>query len=257
MEELSTCTACPVVIAIDEHNEIYKALLEDNHFFRHFTIASGYLSGVRIFSSLVSLRFAHLLQRRMFGLLSGSAHSKFELSLQSSLRPWLRSIRPLEPDMFEAACFGSDPVRPSLHPLGVCSDLIQIIPLPQALDHKLAAAATGRTPRNIVFLEVYLAQNPGKDIADWTIEYADFLMDEFSKWFNKQTAHDQSRALAFLEWHFLPSTGNNPGIGAFAFFVRYFPVGYSHGLQASCGMPGLSTAQRLIGSSRPVMLPPW
>ena len=46
MEEFQAVTLRPVVFIVDEHNEIYKLQKEYTPFFRHFTIATGYLTGV-------------------------------------------------------------------------------------------------------------------------------------------------------------------------------------------------------------------
>lgn len=57
MGELQALTARPVAIMIDEHNEIYKFRMETNSFFRHFTISTGYLAGVRAVSMVVASDF--------------------------------------------------------------------------------------------------------------------------------------------------------------------------------------------------------
>jgi hypothetical protein len=46
MIELGTQTQRPVLYAVDEHNEIWKAGLEKNSFLRHFMIETGLCSGV-------------------------------------------------------------------------------------------------------------------------------------------------------------------------------------------------------------------
>ena len=113
INELQSLVSQPVVIVVDEHNEIFKVQKETDVFFRQFTISTSYLSGV----CARPHRRSDSSQRRMFAILSGSAHSRFEGSLQSSLRGWLRHIRPLEPDMFEQACFGGAAQKVRASPL--------------------------------------------------------------------------------------------------------------------------------------------
>jgi hypothetical protein len=56
IEEFQVVTLRPVVFIVDEHNEIYKLQKENTPFFRHFTIATGYLTGVRG-NSFLNFRF--------------------------------------------------------------------------------------------------------------------------------------------------------------------------------------------------------
>ena len=61
MEEFQMVTLRPVVFIVDEHNEIYKLQKENTPFFRHFTIATGYLTGVRSISFRASYIVTSLL----------------------------------------------------------------------------------------------------------------------------------------------------------------------------------------------------
>lgn len=91
---------------IDEHNEIFVANLQLSPMFRPFTIMTDLLSGVRFLNPSLRLHVkTFLLQIRTVSILSGSAHSKFETTLQPYMATWLRVIRPFTREMFEVAAF--------------------------------------------------------------------------------------------------------------------------------------------------------
>ena len=116
--------------------------------------------------------------------------------------------------MFEIACFGD--TKNSVWLVSILSLFIlaQIFVLPAILDHALVAEATGRTPRVIATLRLFLEEHPGASVDNWVDEEARFMLGEFIKFVHAARRDGLLQHVhSFLRWFFSPSLAMQPPIG--------------------------------------------
>ncbi|GAM21185.1 hypothetical protein SAMD00019534_043600 [Acytostelium subglobosum LB1] len=84
MKQLATYTEHPVMYCLDEHQHLWKQGVESSSFGISFTIESGPCSGSRTIL-----------------VVSGSAHSAFEMNLPSGMSSWFHKILPFSAETFK------------------------------------------------------------------------------------------------------------------------------------------------------------
>jgi hypothetical protein len=162
MEELSRVIKYPVLYAIDEHNEIWKANKQNHFFIGNFTVSTGLCAGYRTFL-----------------LISGSAHSIFLNSLQPGLERWLVRMQPFDFESFRLAVSAD----PSSENFALPASLV-----PKHLNYLYEA--TGGLPREILKLRKFLSaesQNQKNepslnDVVLWVSMRSFEIEAEIEKW---------------------------------------------------------------------------
>ncbi|GAM23447.1 hypothetical protein SAMD00019534_066220 [Acytostelium subglobosum LB1] len=84
MEQLGTIVEHPVLYCLDEHQHLWRDGVQNSSFGKAFTIESGPCSGARTIL-----------------VVSGSAHSAFEMNLPSTMSSWFHKILPFSMKTFE------------------------------------------------------------------------------------------------------------------------------------------------------------
>lgn len=188
IQRLTTYTHCPVVYIIDEHNEIWKNNKQGVNMWRMWTIGSGGPHG-----------------QRTYTIYSGSAHSPFELSLQSNMHKWMVRLQPLEGESYkryiEMKAFPLSPHLAALlkdHPGTTLA----------YLDH-----VTHGNPRETRYLLEYLFAkwaNKSNSLEErcekWMFERQDIFFDEIVRFSQKQ-----DKMMRTLFHNFLKHWFGDPG----------------------------------------------
>jgi len=204
VEELQRATAVPVIFIMDEHNELYKGSLQHKHpdIFRDWTTSTRILNGARLLP-----------------ILSGSAHSKFETRLQTSMQRWKISLKPMSWESTQQLMKPGGPF---------C--------LPDRLKGKdrenefECFSINGGCPREMAKCIEYLRENPNHQLEDWRNFRAIDLEGEAKNFVSKLPSGDLVRYLSFIS-HFY-NTVHPPNVPG-AFFdaglmyydgFRYMPI---------------------------------
>ena len=159
----------PVVYILDEHNEIWKSQLEKNDFFRNWTIGSGGPHGLRTCV-----------------IYSGSAHSPFELNLQSNMYDWVVKLKPLSRESIEKfITMGATQLSPYLE------NLIEDDRKSNSTYDYIYRVTEGN-PREVLYLMKNLAKNwknKNQDMVylceDWISERKSLFFEELSRFVKK------------------------------------------------------------------------
>jgi len=177
-QELRQVTQTPVLYVFDEHQWIYKSQLDTNRFFTKYITNTDVLQGVRTYV-----------------LISGSAHSKFEHSLQSSMQGWLHHLQPLSMVEFLMLVGDNGPFM-----------------LTKEFRTEETYRVTGGIPREIKNLKEALDGKKFQSLRDYTDQATEWYTTTVHKWVDERpTARDHY--IEFLESVFDPST---KGVGVTA-----------------------------------------
>jgi len=192
-QELAKYQHRPVVYIIDEHNEIWKNNLQNVPMYRMWTIGRGGPHG-----------------QRTYTIYSGSAHSPFELNLQSNMRKWVVRLQPLSRESYkhfiEMKAF---PLSPHLSTLLKSHS-------PRTLDHLYSV--THGNPGETRYLLEYLFENWVDDsqsledlCEDWMFRRQDELFDEVVDFAVAQSKTELKLFHSFLQhWFGDPGAQGSP-----------------------------------------------
>ena len=191
--ELAKYKHHPVVYIIDEHNEIWKNNKQGVDMWRIWTIGSGGPHG-----------------QRTYTIYSGSAHSPFELNLQSNMHKWVIRLQPLPRDSYkhfiEMKAF---PLSPHLSALLKSHSVWTL----DYLHH-----VTHGNPRETRYLLEYLFEkwlDNSESLEDlcevWMFERQDVFFDEILNFSKKQDEMTRQLFHNFLKhWFGDPGAQGNP-----------------------------------------------